>query len=220
MAIALLRPGDGERRINTRFELVTWASVHRTCGKPAGKVLVSDISQGGFNMQSRWDFAARENLFIEVTPLAQRGARIVWHESQVGAYGCRFALPLGDHELAEVLAALSEDPGQGLIPAASTEERRGEQRFEMRVPITARRGAVIESEVVMLTNLSVSGFRIRSSQEYVAKQTIYVELGVNLLAEARIVRREHQTGEYAACFSYSLAPRLLDRLVASHIAAT
>lgn len=215
MAQAVLLPGDGDRRVDARFELESWAAIHRANGEPAGKVLVTDISRNGFNMQSRWDFAAGEQFDIEFAHERMR-SKIAWHDPIVGAYGCRFAAALSDERLAQILCSPKSVAAEPSRTSAAV-ERRERPRIEMRVPVTARRGELIECEVAILTNLSMSGFRMRTSQVYEPKQTIYIELAPKLLAEARILRHEPSRCEYAACFTFALAPALIDRLVTSHL---
>ena len=217
MAGAVLQPGDGERRIDGRFELAVWANVRRVSGEHAGKVLVTDISRSGFNMQSRWDFAAREDFVIDLPFVAECHAKIAWHDPLVGAYGCRFREPLSDNALTQILATV-DDAAIAQGSHSPEMERRGEARFEMHLPVTARRGAVIECEVAVLTSLSMSGFRMRSTQLYDLKQTIFVELGPKLNAEARIVRHNQASGEYGGRFVFALAPALIERLISGYAA--
>jgi hypothetical protein len=210
----MLLPGDGERREDTRFELVAWAAIHRANGAQAGKVLVTDISRGGLNMQSRWDFSIQETVRIEITPSLVLDANIGWHDPVVGAYGCRFTRMLSREAFEDILSKADAVPDM-TQPAPHESERREADRVHMRVPVTARRASMAECEVAVLTNLSATGLRLRSTRKFDIDQIIYVELGPMIVAEARVLRYDPATSEYAASFRFGLSPLLIERLIAN-----
>lgn len=212
MALVASNQRFPERRVTDRFEILTWATAARADGSPAGKVLVTDISRGGFNMQSRWDFDAGENISLTFAGHGAMRAKIVWHDSDVGAFGGRFEVLLASATIGKILArcadASARNSGNDCV------DRRQSNRFALRRSITARRNDDIVNQQVTLVDISMVGFLMRSDTRFDLKQTVYLELASGVMAEARIVRHDAENQEFGARFTFALAPALLNRVLA------
>ncbi|CAM3191332.1 hypothetical protein SPAN111604_09515 [Sphingomonas antarctica] len=83
-----------ERRGAPRHFLHLWTVSRRHGSTVREKVIVADLSTGGFKMRSAVDFALHGSVFLELTSDILAQATVVRKHAMLPEYGARFVQPL------------------------------------------------------------------------------------------------------------------------------
>lgn len=85
-----------ERRTQSRNHVHMWAVVRRHGSMIRSKIIVANLSRGGFKMRSASSFSDGDKFFLELSTGLMGEVRVVRCDSRLAEYGCKFlySLPL------------------------------------------------------------------------------------------------------------------------------